>query len=120
MESLDAHEWVKRYTSLKKRKTELENEMNQLRSQIIEYCEQRHLTEFETGHFRVKLIYQERKEYDDQKLYEALPDPDVWRYISKADPGKISSLLKLNVLSEDQLSNTFKLKRISLLQVDKQ
>lgn len=32
---------------------------------------------------RVKLITQNRKEYDDGKLYDTLSDPEVWRMLTK-------------------------------------
>ncbi|WP_223298978.1 hypothetical protein [Paenibacillus darwinianus] len=120
MDEMDKHEVVKRYATLKKRKAVLEDEMNRLRDQIIGYCEQRQVTEFVTGLYRVKLMHQERKEYDDRKLYEALSDPGMWRQISKADSGKIASMLKLNVITAQVLSDTYTSKRIALLQVEKQ
>ncbi|MDF2667836.1 MAG: hypothetical protein K0R67_142 [Paenibacillus sp.] len=90
-----------------------------MRSDIIAHCEQLETGELEAGSYKVKIVRQERKEYDDQRLYEALPDPDVWRMLSRADPAKITSLLKLNVISEEKLKDTFSVKSISLLQVDK-
>lgn len=71
------------------------------------------------GHYKVKLVQQERKEFDDQKLYEALPDPEVWRMLSKADPSKVASLIKLKAISDESIKGTFSLKNITLLQVDK-
>lgn len=119
MDESERHEMIKKYARLKKRKTDIDNEINQIRKQIVDYCEKEQLTEFESGRYRVKLIHQERKEYDDQKLYDALPDPSVWRMISKADTTKISSMIKLNVLNKEVLNDTYKAKRISLLQVEK-
>ncbi|MNI09994.1 hypothetical protein D3C73_630840 [compost metagenome] len=54
------------------------------------------VSEIELGGYRVKTVFQERKEYDDIKLYEALPDPEVWRMLSKADSSKVASLIKLS------------------------
>ncbi|MNV42456.1 hypothetical protein D3C71_1341300 [compost metagenome] len=62
---------------------------------------------------------QNRKEYDDLKLYETLSDPEVWRMLSKSDPAKVASLTKLNVISEDKIMHTYSLKTVTLLQVDK-
>jgi hypothetical protein len=67
----------------------------------------------------VKIYFQERKEYDDIKLYEALPDPDLWRMLSKADPSKITSLIKLQIISEEKIKDAISLKPITVLQVDK-
>ncbi|MNJ02336.1 hypothetical protein D3C73_1622670 [compost metagenome] len=64
-------------------------------------------------------MLQQRKEYDDQKLYAILPDPEIWRLLSKVDNNKLKSLLKLNVLSEEQISSAVTVKPITLLQVDK-
>lgn len=119
MDETALHERVKRFSQLKKRKTAIDKEMSEIRSELIQYCEERNATEWTSGRYRIKLIYQERKEYDDQKLYEALPDPDLWRMISKADTAKIAGMQKMNMLNDDILADTFTLKRISLLQVDK-
>ncbi|MDF2717967.1 MAG: hypothetical protein K0R28_4892, partial [Paenibacillus sp.] len=53
------------------------------------------------------------------KLYEALPDPDVWRLLSKPDTSKIASLVHLNVISEEKLKDTYSVKNVTLLQVEK-
>lgn len=119
MDELERHDMIKKYARLKNRKTDLDNELNQIRKELIDYCETLKISEFESGRYRVKLIHQERKEYDDQKLYDALPDPDVWRLISKADTSKISSLVKLNILTSEVLNDTFSTKRVSVLQVEK-
>lgn len=110
---------IKRYVKLHRKKAELDKELKELRSRIIDYCEEQQCHELEAGRYLVKLIIQERKEFDDQKLYDALPDPDLWRYISKADGSKVSGMLKMNVLSEEQLENTFTTKTVTLLKVDK-
>lgn len=119
MDELERHELVKKYARLKKRKNEIDSELERLRKRIIDYCEQEQLTEFESGRYQVRLVRQERREYDDQKLYDALPDPDVWRLISRADSAKIAGMLKLNVLTPEILKDTFTLKTVTLLHVDK-
>lgn len=110
---------VAKYFQLKAKHKEIEQELAELRQSIVDYCEQLGVTETTVGHFEVKLVKQERKEYDDTKLYEALPDPQVWRLLSKPDLARISSLIKLRVLSEEQLKHTFALKQVTLLQVEK-
>lgn len=110
---------VKQYYQLKQLQKETEQELAALRGEILDYCRGLDVSELEVGSYRVKAIHQERKEYDDRKLYEALPDPGVWRLISKSDTQKVDGLVKLNVLSEEKLKDTFSLKSITLLQVDK-
>jgi hypothetical protein len=110
---------VKRYYELKQKQKEIEKELTELRNEITTYCSRQGITEMETGSYKVKIVFQDRKDYDDNKLYEALPDPGVWRMLSKADSSKITSLIKLNVISEDKLKDTFSVKTITLLQVDK-
>jgi hypothetical protein len=110
---------VKRYYQLKQNQKELEREMAELRSEIIGHCIEQGVSELEAGTYRVKLVLQERKEYDDAKLYEALPDPDVWRLLSKPDTSKIASLIHLNVISEEKLKDTYSVKNVTLLQVEK-
>lgn len=110
---------VNRYFKLKQKQKEIEQELSELRSDIISYCSDQGLNELEIGRYRAKIIHQERKEYDDSLLYNALPDPGVWKMISKADPSKISGLIKLNVISEETLKETYTIKSVSSLQVEK-
>jgi hypothetical protein len=110
---------VKRYFQLKQKQKEAEQELSELRNDIISYCSEQGLSELEIGRYRVKIINQERKEYDDSLLYNALPDPSLWKMISKADSTKISGLMKLNVISDDVLIGTFSTKNVSSLQVEK-
>jgi hypothetical protein len=110
---------VRRYYQLKKKQKEIEQELMDLRQQIMNHCSDQGLTEMEIGNYRVKIIAQDRREYDDQKLYEALPDAEVWRLISKADSSKLSGLVKLNVITEEILQDTYTMKKISSLQVDR-
>ncbi|OAB46003.1 hypothetical protein [Paenibacillus glacialis] len=110
---------VKRYFQLKKKHKEIEQELGDLRNEILSHCSEEDLTELQTGHYHVKIVSQDRKEYDDNKLYDALPDPSVWKMISKADPTKIASLIKLNVISEETVRDTITIKKISLLQVNR-
>lgn len=110
---------VKRYYQLKQKQKEIEQELTELRSQILGYCTEQGVTEQEVGSYRVKLVLQERKDYDEGRLYAALPDPEVWRMLSKPDPSKIAGLVKLNVIPEEKLRDTFSVKSVTLLQVDK-
>ena len=119
MDELAVREWVRKYARLKKRKQEIEAEMSRLRGRIIEFCNREGQNEFQSGSYQVKLVRQERKEYDDQKLYDALADPDVWKLVSKADAEKIAGLLKIGVLTPELLADTYTVKRITLLQIEK-
>lgn len=110
---------VRRYFQLKQKQKEIENELSELRGEIINHMTEQGATEFEAGSFRAKIVLQERKEYDDNKLYEVLPDPEVWRMLSKPDSSKIASLIKLNVITEEKIKDTFTVKGITLLQVEK-
>ncbi|MCJ8012484.1 hypothetical protein MUG84_12150 [Paenibacillus sp. KQZ6P-2] len=110
---------VKRYYQLKQQQKETEQELKELRDQIITFCEEQGTSEFAAGPYRVKLVSQSRKEYDDTKLYEALPDLELWRMLSKSDPAKIAGLVKLGVIKEGRIQDTFALKEITLLQVDR-
>ncbi|SDO87284.1 hypothetical protein SAMN04487897_12523 [Paenibacillus sp. yr247] len=110
---------VKRYYQLKQKQKEIEQELSELRNDIMTYLAEQDVTELEIGRHKVKIVFQDRKEYDDNKLYDALPDPGVWRMLSKSDSSKITSLLKLNVISEEKIRDTYSVKTVSLLQVDK-
>ncbi|WP_235426930.1 hypothetical protein [Cohnella kolymensis] len=108
---------VRRYHQLKQKQKEIEQELAELRQQIMNHCTDQGLTEFEIGNYSVKIIAQDRREYDEHKLYRALPA--LWWKISKADSSKISSMLKLNDITEDDLQGTYTMKKVSLLHVDR-
>ncbi|MUT65716.1 hypothetical protein [Paenibacillus sp. NEAU-GSW1] len=110
---------IRRYYQLKQKQKELEEELGGLRSEIIQHCSEQGVSELESGSYRVKIVAQERKEFDEGKLYEALPDPRVWRLASKADAGKIAGLIKLNVITEETIKDTFSTRSVSVLIVDK-
>ncbi|MWC27729.1 hypothetical protein [Paenibacillus sp. MMS18-CY102] len=110
---------VKRYYQLKQKQREIEQELAELRTAIIGYCDEQGLSDWEAGNYRVKVVLQERKEYEDSKLLEALPDLEVWRMLSKPDSARIASLIKLNVITEEKIKDTYSVKKIKLLQVDK-
>ncbi|MFD0692598.1 hypothetical protein ACFQZT_00675 [Paenibacillus sp. GCM10027628] len=110
---------VKRYYHLKQKHKEIEQELSELRNDITAYCAVQGVTELEIGSHRVKIVFQDRKEYDDNKLYETLADPGLWRLLSKPDSSKISSLIKLNVISDERIKDTYSVKTITLLHVEK-
>jgi hypothetical protein len=104
---------------LKQKQKEIEEELSDLRADIMNYCSSLGSNDLEIGRYRVKIIHQERKEYDDDLVYKALPDSDVWKLISKVDPSKITSLIKLNVISEETLNETYMIKNVNSLHVEK-
>jgi len=108
-----------RYCELKELIREAEKELAQLREELLRECRERETAELSAGGYRLKLIAQLRKEFDDRKLYDSLLDPELWRLASRADPGKIASLLKLGVLQERQLAGTFATKEITLVTVER-
>ncbi|WP_410511470.1 hypothetical protein PaeBR_15445 [Paenibacillus sp. BR2-3] len=110
---------VQQYYRLKQKQKEVEKELAELRQDIMTYVSGQGINETEIGSYKVKLVTQNRKEYDDHKLYATLSDPEVWRMLSKSDPAKVASLTKLNVISEDKIMHTYSLKTVTMLQVDK-
>ncbi|WP_435925681.1 hypothetical protein [Paenibacillus sp. DYY-L-2] len=110
---------VERFYEIKQAQKELEQELASLRQEILDYCGERNVTKLEVGGHEVKLVQQQRREYDEHKLYEALPDPELWRMLSKPDSSKIASLVKLKVIPDEKLKDTYTLKNITLVQVDK-
>lgn len=110
---------VQAYFELKQQQKEIEQQLSVLRDEIVAYCAQQGVYETEVGGYKVKTVLQHRKEYDDQKLYASLPDPEIWRLLSKVDSHKLKSLIKLKVLSEEQVSPACTVKQVTLLQIDK-
>lgn len=119
MDKLQRDQIIKQYATLSSKKTEIEQQLKQLRLQIIEYCKQHQLEDgFESEHYRVKLFQQQRRQYDDQRLYDSLPDRELWRFLSKADASKISSMMQLNMISEKILEGTYTEKSVTILKVE--
>ncbi|WP_058304488.1 hypothetical protein [Gorillibacterium timonense] len=112
-------EELARYYELKGLVREAERELAGLRESLLRECEEQECSELFGEGYRLKLVHQERKEFDDRKLYEALPDAELWRLASKADPAKIASLLKLGAITEEQLKGTYASKEITLLTVER-
>nr|WP_240353741.1 hypothetical protein [Cohnella algarum] len=106
---------------MKKAQKETEEKLASLRAAILaEFDSGNGSSERLVGDYRVKIVVQERREYDDDKLYEALPDPDVWRLLSRADPAKVAALIKLNVITEEAVRGAFAVKKVPALQVDRE
>lgn len=110
-------EKLARYYELKAVKKQIDEELDSLRQQLlVEFPEP---TKLAVGEYQVKVTFQEKREFDDSKLYNALPDPSIWRLLSKVDSSKVSSLLKLNIITEDLLANTYEIKKVPYVQVQK-
>lgn len=110
---------LERYYQLKQEQKKVEQQLSDLRNEITQYCDQAGVSETEIGSYKVKIVFQDRKEFDEQKLYEALPDLELWRMLSKPDHSKISSLIKLNVITEEKIKDAFVVNRVQVLQVTK-
>lgn len=112
-------EMLKRYYDLKQQQKELELEIDALRGSIIAACAEQASNELQAGEYQARIVNQERREYDDAKLYEVLPEASVWRLVSKVDPGKVAGLVKLNIVTEQALEGTYANKNVQVLQVKK-
>ncbi|WP_127572850.1 hypothetical protein [Paenibacillus xylaniclasticus] len=110
-------ETLRTYYELKQQQKELEQALDELREEIIAWCAQHEGEERLAGGYGARIVQQDRRVYDDSRLYEALPEASVWRLVSKADPAKVASLVKLNMISEEALRGTYTTKRIQSLQV---
>ncbi|MBW5448010.1 hypothetical protein GE107_18295 [Cohnella sp. CFH 77786] len=105
-----------RYCELKTEIGRMEDELDALREEIIDaYTDD---AEVEVGPYKLKIIYQEKKQYNEQLLFEALPDPELWKHVSKADASRIAALIKANVLSEKLIRGTYRISRTPYLYVD--
>lgn len=110
-------EKLARFYELKQLKKEIDDELDELRQQLLEQIHEPLKQDY--GDYQLRVTYQEKREYDDSKLYNALPDPSIWRLVSKVDPAKITSLLKLNIIGEQVLHDTYEVKKIPYIQVQK-
>lgn len=105
-----------RFCELKMQHKKLEEEMEALRQEIIgAYSAD---VQFQLQDYTLKLVYQEKKQYNDQLLFEAVPDPELWKALFKADSAKISALVKTNIISEKLLEGTYRVTRTPFLYVN--
>lgn len=107
---------LERYCELKIQTDKWEEELSELREQIIAAYDDH--AELDAGAYKLKIIYQEKKQYNEQMLFDALPDPQLWKHVSKADPAKISALIKANVLPEQLLKGTYRVSRTPYIYVN--
>lgn len=110
---------VRSYYRLKQKQKDIEQELSELRQEIIAYCEANGTNEGAFGSYNVKITPHLKKEYDENKLFEALPDLELWRLLSSPDTGKIAGLVKLNVISEERIKDAFTVKDVLHLHVEK-
>ncbi|MFD2877660.1 hypothetical protein ACFTAO_19330 [Paenibacillus rhizoplanae] len=97
--------WKRRFnsiTSSRRSRRSWKKELAGLRQEILAHINEAGQTEAVFGSYKVKLVTQNRKEYDDDKLYQTLSDPELWRLLSRADPAKVASLTKLKVIAEEK------------------
>lgn len=103
------------YCQLKEEQKRIEDALDKLREEIISTYETD--AEFKLPSHTLKIIYQEKKVYDDQALFAALPDPELWKAVCRPDPAKIAALVKTNVLPEKLLEGTYRTTRTPYLYV---
>src|SRR5690606_29239101 len=94
---------ISRYYQLTQKNKHIEQELAELKEQTVADMNSENTTEQAYGSYKVRLIVSERKEYHENLLYNALPDPQLWRMLSKPDQGKITGLLKVGALKEEHL-----------------
>ncbi|WP_256761123.1 hypothetical protein [Cohnella sp. WQ 127256] len=105
-----------RFCQLKAQMKQCEDELNELRREITNEYDQD--SEIRLSDYTLKIIYQEKKHYHDHLLIEALPDPELWKVLFKADSAKITALLKAKILSEKSLEGTYSTSRTPYLYVN--
>jgi len=105
-----------RYCQLKARLKETEDELDRLRREITNEITED--AEFSFADYSLKIVYQEKRHYNDQSLIRVLPDPELWKLLFKADPAKISALVKAGLLTEKSLEGTYSTFRTPYLYVN--
>jgi isocitrate dehydrogenase kinase/phosphatase len=107
-----------RYCDLKMQQKKIEEEIENLRKDLLTLYQQS--ADIEIKDYTLKIVYQDKKVYNDMLLFESLPDPELWKHISKVDNAKISALIKANIISEDMLEGTYSVTKTPYLYVKKQ
>lgn len=106
-----------RYCELKDQHKKIEDELESIRKDIIAMYPDN--AELHVNDYRLKVTYQDKKQFVDYLLFDALPDPQLWKNVSKPDPAKISALLKANIITDDMLEGTYTVIRTPHLYVTK-
>lgn len=112
-------EQLRQYYAIRLQQTELDKEAERLRADIMEHLDREGAAEVLAGEFKASVISAEQREYDDRLVYETIPDPELWKLVSKVDAGKVKSLVQLGVLSDDGLRGTYRIKSVRRLSVKK-
>ncbi|MGG2196685.1 hypothetical protein [Paenibacillus validus] len=106
-----------RYCELKDQHKKIEDELESIRRDILSMYPES--AELHVNDYTVKVIYQEKKQFVDHLLFDALPDPQLWKNVSKPDQAKISALLKANIITEEMIEGTYSVIRTPYLYVNK-
>ncbi|KIL40943.1 hypothetical protein SD70_09880 [Gordoniibacillus kamchatkensis] len=106
-----------RYCDLKLRHKEIEEELEELRKEIVAMYQDS--SDIKINDYTLKIVYQDKKSYDNQKVFDSLPDPELWKNVSKVDGAKITALIKAEILSEAMLEGTYTVSKVPYLYVHK-
>lgn len=106
-----------RYCDLKLQQKEIEDEMEELRKEIIAMYQDS--ADIKINDYTLKIVYQDRKNYNNQLVFDALPDPELWKNVSKVDGAKLTALIKAEIITEDMLEGTYTVSKVPYLYVHK-
>ncbi|MFD0868096.1 Uncharacterised protein [Chlamydia abortus] len=110
-------EKLKAYFDLKEQQRQIERDLERLRNELLRIFPEQ--TDSDLGEYRLKIGIQERREYRDEDLYNRFNDDALWKLMSKADPAKITGLIKLGVVKEEALQGTYEIKKVPYVQVQR-
>jgi hypothetical protein len=96
----------------------IDDELEELRNDIITMYQDSE--DIEIQDYTLKIVYQDKKNYNESLIFDSLPDPELWKHVSKVDSSKIAALIKANMISEDMLKGTYTVTRVPYLYVHKQ
>jgi hypothetical protein len=96
----------------------IDDELEELRNDIITMYQDSE--ELEIQDYTLKIVYQDKKNYNESLIFDSLPDPQLWKNVSKVDSSKIAALINANMISEDMLKGTYTVTRVPYLYVHKQ
>jgi hypothetical protein len=96
----------------------IDEELEKLREDIITMVPDSE--DIEIQDYTLKIVYQDKKTYNELLLFDSLPDPELWKNVFKVDSSKVSALIKANIISEDMLKGTYTVTRVPYLYVHKQ
>lgn len=107
-----AGEAVEQYVDLQRQKKEIEAQIDDLRQQIIQYCEAHQYQRVFSSEHAVSYKRAERTGYDEEKVRSILEPTGMWPRVLKYNSGLVEELLEADYLNSEIRKKLLSLKQV--------